>query len=111
MRSTVLFAVVLVLNIGGGDGPVALAGTDSTAAPQSTAPSSATQEVPPPDLQGFPIAPAPDDLATVALPDTFSAVTALFERLPPEVAGHRVHRSLIAFLPSVQLSATARIGG
>ena len=88
MRSTVLFAVVLVLNIGSGDGPRALAGTDSTAAPQSTGPQSATQEVPPPDLQGFPTAPAPDELATVALPDTISAVTALFERLPAEVAGH-----------------------
>jgi len=88
MRSTVLFAVVVVLNIGGGAGPRALAGTDSTAAPQSTGPQSATQEVPPPDLQGFPTAPAPDELATVALPDTISAVTALFERLPAEVAGH-----------------------
>ncbi len=66
MRSTVLFAVVLVLNIGGG----------------------ATQEVPLPDLQGFPTAPAPDELATVALPDTISAVTALFARLPAQVAGH-----------------------
>ena len=88
MRSTVLFAVVLVLNIGGGDGPRALARPDSTAAPQSTGPQSATQEVPPPDLQGFPTAPAPDELATVALPDTISAITALFERLPAEVAGH-----------------------
>ena len=44
MRWTVLFAVVLVLNSGGCDGPTALAGTDSTAAPQSTGPQSATQE-------------------------------------------------------------------
>ena len=87
MRSTVLFAVVLVLSIGGSDGPGALAGTDSTAAPQSTRPSP-TQAIPPPDLQGFPTAPAPDNLATVELPDTVSAVTALFERLPAEVAGH-----------------------
>jgi hypothetical protein len=85
MRSTVLFAVVLVLNIGSGDGPRALAGT---AAPQSTVPQSATQEVPLPDLKGFPTAAAPDELASVPLPDTISAVTALFERLPAEVAGH-----------------------
>jgi hypothetical protein len=70
MRSTFLLAVVLVLNIGGGGPP------------------SATQEVPPPNLQGFPTAPAPNELATVTLPDTASAVTALFERLPAEVAGH-----------------------
>ena len=88
MRSTLLFAIVLVLSIGGGDGPRALAGTDSAAAPQSTGPPSATQEVPPPDLQGFATAAAPDELATVPLPDTVSAVTALFERLPAEVAGH-----------------------
>ncbi len=87
MRS-ILFAVVLVLNIGGGDGHRVLAGPDTSAAPQSSGPPSATQEVPPPDLQGFPTARAPDDLATVALPDTISAVTALFERLPSEVAGH-----------------------
>jgi hypothetical protein len=88
MRSTVLFAVVLVLNIGGGDAPGVLAGTDSPAAPQTTGLPSATQEVQPPDLQGFPTAPAPDELAAVALPDTISAVTALFERLSAEVAGH-----------------------
>jgi hypothetical protein len=88
MRSTVLFAVVLVVNIGGGDGPRALAGTDGTAAPQSTGAPSATQEVPPPDLQGVPTAPAPADLATDALPDTGSAVPALVERLPADVAGH-----------------------
>jgi len=88
MGSTVLLAVVLVLNIGAGDGPIALTGTDSTAAPQSTGPPSAAQEIPPPDLQGFPTAPAPDELATVALPDTVSAVTALFEQLPAAVAGH-----------------------
>ena len=88
MRSTVLFAVVLVLNFIGGDGPRAFAGTESAAAPQSTGPPSTTQKVPPPDIQGFPTAPAPDELATVALPDTVSAVTALFERLPAEIAGH-----------------------
>ena len=54
MRSTVLFAVVLVLNIGGGDGPRALAGTDSTAAPQSTRPQSATQEYHPRISKDFP---------------------------------------------------------
>ena len=88
MRSTISFAVVLVLNVGGGNGHGALAGTDSTAAPQSTGPPSATQEVPLPDLQGFPTARAPDELGTVTLPDTLSAVKALFERLPSEVAGH-----------------------
>ena len=114
MRSTVLFAVVLVLNIGGGDGPRALAGTDSSAAPQSTGPPSATQEVPPPDLQGFPTAPAPDELATVALPDTISAVTALFERLPAEVAGHTRSPQLDPITPkraTVGYGADRRIPG
>jgi hypothetical protein len=87
MRS-VLFAIVLILNLGGDDGPAALAGTDISAAPQSSGPPSATQEVAPPDLQGFPTAPAPDELGTVTLPDTVSAVKALFERLPSEIAGH-----------------------
>lgn len=87
MRS-VLFAIVLFLNLGGGDGLGALAGTDISAALQSNGPPSATQEVAPPDLQGFPTARAPDELGTVTLPDTVSAVEALFERLPSEVAGH-----------------------
>jgi hypothetical protein len=87
MRS-VLFTIVLVLSLGGGDGPGALAGTDISAARQSSGPPSATQEVAPPDLQGFPTARAPDELGTVTLPDTVSAVQALFERLPSEVAGH-----------------------
>ena len=114
MRSTVLFAVVLVLNIGGADGPRALAGTDSTAAPQSTGPQSATQEVPPPDLQGFPTAPAPDELATVALPDTISAVTAWFERLPAEVAGHTRTPQLDSITPeraTVGYGVDRRIAG
>ena len=83
-----MLAVVLVLNIGAGDGPLALTGTDSTAASQSTGPPSAAREIPPPDVQGFPTAPAPNELATVPLPDTVSAVTALFEQLPAAVAGH-----------------------
>jgi hypothetical protein len=85
---SVLFAVVLVLNPGGGDRPWALAGTEISAASQSSGSPSATQEVAPPDLQGFPTARAPDELGTVTLPDTVSAVKALFERLPSEVAGH-----------------------
>ena len=42
MRS-VLFAIVLVLSLGGGDGPGALAGTDISAARQSSGPPSATR--------------------------------------------------------------------
>ena len=45
-------------------------------------------QVPPPDFQGFPTATAPNELAIVALPNNFSAVTTLFDRLPHEVAGH-----------------------
>ena len=86
MRS-VLLAIVLVLNLGRGNGPGALAGTDIGAAPQSSGPPSATQ-VAPPDLQGFPTARAPNELGTVTLPDTVSSVKVLFERLPSEVAGH-----------------------
>ena len=81
MRSTVLVALGLVLSVGGGEGT-----------PSSTQEAQATADragpAPPPDLQGFPLAPAPDELATVALPDNVRAVTALLERLPPEVAGH-----------------------
>src|SRR5688500_13196833 len=84
----VVFAVVLVLNLGGGDGPGTLARTDISAASQSSGPPSATQQVPPPDLRGFATARAPDVLGTVTLPDTVSEVHALFERLPAEVAGH-----------------------
>jgi hypothetical protein len=79
MRS-VLFAIVLVLNLGGGDGPGALAGTDITAGPRSTDTPSSTREeqaiptpgsrtapdrpgpVPPPDLQRFPTTTAPNEL-------------------------------------------------
>ena len=92
MRRTVLVAVVLVMNVGGCD-------------LQATTPSSAREEqaipppgsrtapdrpgpVPPPDLQGFPTTTAPNELATVALPNNFSDLTTLFDRLPPEVAGH-----------------------
>src|SRR5688500_14084865 len=67
MRSAA-FALVLVLTLG--------------------RPSSATQEVAPPDVRGFPATPAPDALGTAPLPDTASAVGALFERLPADVAGH-----------------------
>ena len=106
MRRTVLVAVVLVMNVGGCDRPTVHAATISTAAPRSTDTPSSTREeqaiptpgsrtapdrpgpVPPPDLQGFPTTTAPNELATVALPNNFSDVTTLFDRLPPEVAGH-----------------------
>ena len=106
MRRTVLVAVVLVMNVGGCDRPTVHAATINTAAPRSTdTPSSTSEEqaipppgsrtapdrpgpVPPPDLQGFPTSTAPNELATVALPNNFSDVTTLFDRLPPEVAGH-----------------------
>ena len=42
---------------------------------------------PPPDLRAFPVAAAPGGLATVRLPDTEAALSALFERLPATVAG------------------------
>jgi hypothetical protein len=106
MRRTVLVAVVLSMNVEGCDRPVVHAATISTAALRSTdAPSSTREEqaiptpgsqtapdrrgpAPPPDVQGFPTTTAPNELATVALPDNFSEVTALFDRLPSEVAGH-----------------------
>ena len=106
MRRTVLVAVVLVMNVGGCDRPTVHAAMISSAAPLSTDTPSSTREeqaistpgsqtapdrpgpVPPPDLQGFPTSTAPNELATVALPNNFSDVTTLFDRLPPEVAGH-----------------------
>jgi hypothetical protein len=106
MRRTVLAAVVLAMNVGGCDRPTVHAATISSAAPRSAdTPSSTSEEqaiptpgsrtapdgpgpVPPPDLQGFPTSTAPNELATVALPNNFSDVTTLFDRLPPEVAGH-----------------------
>ena len=105
MRRTVLVAVVLVMNVGGGDRPTVHAATISTAPPRSIDTPSSTREeqaipppgsqapdrpgpVPPPDLQGFPTSTAPNELSTVALPNNFSGVTTLFDRLPPEVAGH-----------------------
>jgi hypothetical protein len=104
MRRTVLVAVVLVMNVGGCDRPTVHAATISIAAPRSTDTPSSTREgqaIPPPgsrtapdrpgplpDLQGFPTTTAPNELATVALPNNFSDVTTLFDRLPPEVAGH-----------------------
>ena len=107
MRRTVLVAVVLVMNVGGRDGPTVRAAAISSAAPRSTDTPSSTREEqaiptpgsrtapdrpgpvqPPPDLQGFPTCTAPNELATVALPNNFSDVTTLFDRLPPEVAGH-----------------------
>lgn len=99
MKPTVLVAVVLILNVVGHDRPMAFAQTVGTAAPQSTGtpssshgeqatPSPDSRTAPLPDLQGFPTAPAPSELATLALPDNVTEVTALFKRFPPEVAGH-----------------------
>ena len=78
MRS-VLFAIVLVLNLGRGDGLGALAGMDISAAPQSSGPPSATQEVTPPDLQGFPTARAPDELG---VPEEMYGLSVFLEALP-----------------------------
>jgi len=106
MRRTILVAVVLVMNVGGCDQPAVHAATISTAALRSTdTPLSTSEEqaiptpgsqtapdrpgrVPPPGLEGFPTSTAPNELATVALPNNFSDVTTLFDRLPPKVAGH-----------------------
>jgi hypothetical protein len=64
MKSTVLGSIVLVLVL-----PI--------------------QNVPPPDVEGFPSAPAPGDLAVIQLPDTNAAVADVLERMPAQVAGHR----------------------
>lgn len=99
MKPTILVAVILILNVVGHDRPMAFAQTMGTAAPQSigtpssthgeqTAPGSDSRTAPLPDLRGFPAAPAPFELATLVLPNNFTEVTALFERLPPKVAGH-----------------------
>ncbi|MDE2059320.1 MAG: hypothetical protein KGL31_11095 [candidate division NC10 bacterium] len=99
MKLTVLVAVVLILNIVGHDRPMAFAQTVDTVVPQftgtpssthgeQTAPGSDSRTAPLPDLQGFPTAPAPFELAALTLPNNFTEVTALFERLPPNVAGH-----------------------
>jgi hypothetical protein len=47
-----------------------------------------SQNVPLPDLQGVPSAPAPGDLAVIQLPDTDAAVADVFKRFPMQVAGH-----------------------
>lgn len=130
MRATVLLAIVLILNLGGHDRPGALAETVSTGGLHFTGTPSSTQEeqatpsldsrtAPLPDLQGFPTASAPSELATVGLPDNVSAVTALFERLPPEVAGHtrspqfdRIapERSIVGYGENKRMRI-ARVGG
>ena len=89
--------------MGPGSGSVGIGGSRTT--PDRPGP------VPPPDLQGFPATTAPNELATVVLPNNFSDVTALFDRLPPEVAGHTRSPQFDRSLPSVQLSAMARTGG
>lgn len=110
MKPAVLVAVVLVLHVVGHDRPMAFAQTMGTAAPQSIgAPSSTHGEqaipspdsrtAPLPDLQGFPAAPAPFELATLALPNSFTEVTALFKRLPPQVAGHGRSAQLDRIVP------------
>jgi len=43
---------------------------------------------PTPDLRGVRAAPAPGKLGSVVLPADVTAMRAVFERLPPEVAGH-----------------------
>jgi hypothetical protein len=63
MKSTVLGSIVLVLIL-------------------------PNQNVPLPDLQGVPSAPAPGELAVIQLPDTDAAVAAIFKRFPTQVAGH-----------------------
>lgn len=70
-------------------GPVALQSIDtpSSSGEEQAAPSHDPRTAPTPDLQGFPTAPAPGGLATVALPDNFNEAIALFKRLPSEVAG------------------------
>jgi hypothetical protein len=110
----VLFAMVVVLTLGGGDGPGAFAGTDVSVAPRSGGLRQATQEVAPPDLRGFPKARAPDDLGTVTLPDTVNTVKAVFERLPSEIAGHLRLPRLDRISPeraSVGYGEDPRVGG
>jgi len=89
MRSTVWLMIVFVASGVGGDAPRVLADTGSAATPPSARQSSDTRTAPPPDLRAFPTAPAPGELATVLLPETESAVSALIQRLPPAVAGHQ----------------------
>ena len=86
MRRTVLVAVVLVMNVA--DTPSSTSEEQAIPTPGSQTAPDRPGPVPSPDLQGFPTRTAPNELATVALPSNFSDVTALFDRLPPEVAGH-----------------------
>jgi hypothetical protein len=88
MRSTVWFIIVCVATGVAGDVPRLLADTGCAATPP-VAQSSATTTAPPPDLQAFPTARAPGELATVVLPETERTVSALIQRLPPAVAGHQ----------------------
>jgi hypothetical protein len=88
MRSTVWFLIVFVATGLGGDVPRLLADTGSATTPP-VAQSSATTTAPPPDLQAFPTAPAPGELATVLFPETERTVSALIQRLPLAVAGHQ----------------------
>jgi hypothetical protein len=80
--------IVLVASGLGGGVARLLADTGSAATPP-VAQSPATTTAPPPDLQAFPAAPAPGELATVLLPETERTVSALIQRLPLAVAGHQ----------------------
>ena len=98
MRSTVWLMIVFVASGVGVDAPRLLADAGSAATAPLAQQPSATRTAPPPDLQAFPTAPAPGDLATVLLPDTERTVAALIQRLPPVVAGHQ---RVVAVQPSM----------
>lgn len=98
MRSVWLM-IVLVASGGGGDAPRLLADTGSAATPPSAQQSPDTRTAPPPDLRAVPTAPAPGELATVLLPETEGAVSALIQRLPPAVAGHPRSSAVLAARP------------
>ena len=70
MRLAASLAVVLVVHV-----------TRASANPEQAGP-------PPPDLRTVAPLTAPHDLGTVTLPATFPDLVSLFERLPPDVAGH-----------------------
>jgi len=97
MRSTLWFMIVFVASGLGGDVPRLLADTGSAAMP-SVAQSPATPTALP-DLQAFPTAPAPGELATVLLPETEPTVSALIQRLPLAVAGHQQSSAVRPSIP------------
>ena len=91
MRLTMWLMVIFVASGVGGDAPRLLADAGPATITSLRQQPSATRTAPPPDLRAVPTAPAPGELATMVLPDTERAVSALIERLPPAVGGH--HRS------------------